>query len=166
MNIKNASEFSGLPFVEQQRKIAAGIEILIGNGVHPQAWIAPGHSFDKITLSALSVTGITIISDGFSRLPWRDNFGHLWIPQQLWDFRRVPPGLYTVCFHINSWGNQDLERLKQNIVRFKREITSVPDVIEKYTLRKLAMSDRIFWAIYLLLFKTKKRLRFSRRLRL
>ena len=46
--------------------------------------MAPWHSFDATTKAALAELGVRVISDGFSVLPYRDDKGMLWVPQQLW----------------------------------------------------------------------------------
>jgi len=82
------SEFAGLPLDRQRAKLQAAKGIFDREGVTPRVWIAPAHSFDAVTVSLLREAGIGIISDGFGLYPSVDRRGILWIPQQIWRFRR------------------------------------------------------------------------------
>jgi predicted deacetylase len=77
------SEFSGLSLKDQSKKIEESLSIFKTNGIQPNIFIAPGHSFDNDTIKALKLNGINIISDGFFRkATYYKNIN--WIPQQLW----------------------------------------------------------------------------------
>src|SRR5579864_348716 len=54
LGINAASEFAGLPFQEQERKIRLALGIFRSEGIEPKVWVAPGHSFDTTTIRALS----------------------------------------------------------------------------------------------------------------
>jgi predicted deacetylase len=96
------SEFVDLPFDEQRRRIREGVRVLVANGLPPEAWVAPAHGFDDMTLQALRVESeIRLISDGFA---WRAYLreGFVWLPQQLWRPRVMKKGLWTICLHPNE----------------------------------------------------------------
>ena len=96
------SEFAGLTLEEQGAKIRASWLRFVANGVEPEVWVAPAHSFDLLTLQALRrETPIRMISDGVA---WDTYHEHdfNWIPQQLWSLAERPSGLWTVCLHPNT----------------------------------------------------------------
>jgi predicted deacetylase len=131
IGLNKRSEFAGLPYEVQREKIASALAIFAAEDVAPRAWVAPGHSFDQNTLRALLSTDIRVVSDGFFVNPARDAAGFLWVPQQLWRFRRMPFGLWTVCFHINSWSLRNVTRFAQNIDAFRSQIVSLDDVVSR-----------------------------------
>ncbi len=55
--LNHFSEFAGEPLEEQRKKIAAGRQILENHGVHTDIFMAPGHSYDRNTLTALMENG-------------------------------------------------------------------------------------------------------------
>jgi predicted deacetylase len=137
------SEFAGLPEEEQEARISKAIEIFKANGVKPDLWVAPWHSFDHTTIKVLKRHGITIISDGFSIYPYVDN-GMLWIPRQLSNFRRRPFGVYTVCFHHNSWTKRDLLTFKGDVKRYEAWIADLKTVISLYSSRRKGFIDIVY----------------------
>jgi predicted deacetylase len=141
------SEFAGLPEEEQEARIARAIEIFKANGVKPDLWVAPWHSFDHVTIKVLKRHGITIISDGFSIYPYVDN-GMLWIPRQLSDFRRRPFGVYTVCFHHNSWTKEDLSAFRRNVKRYRAWIVDLKTATSPYSSRRKSFID-ILYGMYI-----------------
>src|SRR5262245_59480080 len=82
--LHNKSEFAGLLETEQRQRNRWSLEIFQNNGVEPKIWVAPFHTFDSVTLRALSIeTKIRIVSDGIAKWPFSE-MGLFWIPQQLW----------------------------------------------------------------------------------
>lgn len=53
VRVQDRSEFVDLPFDEQRRRIREGVKVLEANGLPPEAWVAPAHGFDVMTLQAL-----------------------------------------------------------------------------------------------------------------
>jgi predicted deacetylase len=143
LKLSHHSEFAGLPEEEQEARISRAIEIFKANGVKPDLWVAPWHSFDRITIKVLKKHGITIISDGFSIYPYVDS-GMLWIPRQLSNFRRRPFGVYTVCFHHNSWTKKDLSTFKRNVKRYKAWIVDFKTVTSLYSARRKSFIDILY----------------------
>jgi len=142
--INRRSEFSGLPYSIQLAKLQAGIAILRNEGVRPEIWVAPGHSFDFLTLAGLREMGIHCISDGFFLHPHRDRSGMFWIPQQLWRFRRMPLGVWTICLHVNHWASEDVARFRRELRRFVRSFTDYESVINTYQNRKMNQIDSLY----------------------
>jgi predicted deacetylase len=129
---KDASEFAGVPLRQQLRSLREAAGICRDQGVEPRVWVAPGHSFDRTTLTLLSEIGILNVSDGLFMVPRRDSSGVLWIPQQLWRFRRFPLGVWTVCFHPNRWTETDVEAFASDIAVFRRVIVDLEDIVKTY----------------------------------
>src|SRR5262249_18174221 len=127
-------------------------------GVPPDLWIAPWHSFDASTLRALRDVGIRSLSDGFALYPYRDPGGMLWVPQQLWKFRRMPFGLWTVCAHANHWSVTDVAQFRSDLRDYAAAITDWTSVISLYGKRRRSVRDRLFSAIYPTLLRRRKRL--------
>src|SRR5215467_168032 len=138
------SEFSGLTRAEQHSKLQTGLEIFQRERIVAELWIAPSHSFDYGTLEALSELGIKSLSDGFSLFPFLDERNLMWVPQQLWQFRKMPLGLWTVCFHCNRWTQDDIERFRADLNRFKSTITDYKSALAKYGNRRRNVADFLF----------------------
>lgn len=128
VGINPFSEFAGLPYETQKLKLVSALQIMRHHGVRPDGWVAPGHSFDATTVRVLLELGIDVISDGFYRRPVK-RLGATWIPQQIWRFRRMPPGVWTICLHGNTLTEPAFEALKADLVRFAPQITSVRAVL-------------------------------------
>jgi len=143
LGIHSGSEFAGLPFDEQAEKIERGLEIFRREAIQPKVWIAPGHSFDHLTLEALSGAGLRCISDGFAFLPYEDDAGLFWIPQQMWRFRRMPFGLWTICMHPNGWSPASLRRFAANVSKYRDQIVSFDTVADRYRGRKRTSADHV-----------------------
>jgi predicted deacetylase len=136
------SEFAGQPFREQCRRIHAGLALLREEGLSPRLFIAPNHSFDRITLRSLRAEGLPYLCDGFARVPFvRD--GVTWIPQQIWSPESHRKGLWTICVHPDSTGARRTADLKRFIGKHAGQFTSFGEVIEKFPPRKLSLPERV-----------------------
>lgn len=143
MGINARSEFAGLAEAVQREKLVRALEIFRDNGVHADAWIAPGHSFDAVTVRLLKELGIDTISDGFFLRPvqYLDAY---WIPQQLWHFRPMPGGVWTVCLHCNSYGEAEIAQLRRWLDQYAGRMISVSEVKRRYPARPPGLADRCF----------------------
>jgi peptidoglycan/xylan/chitin deacetylase (PgdA/CDA1 family) len=128
VGINQFSEFAGLPYETQKQKLVSALAVMRRHGVKPDGWVAPGHSFDAMTVRALLELDIQVISDGYYQRPVQ-HMGATWIPQQLWRFRRMPSGVWTVCLHANALSDSGFDALKADLVRFAPRITSVRAVL-------------------------------------
>ncbi|MGA8259743.1 MAG: DUF2334 domain-containing protein [Arenicellales bacterium] len=147
IGLNTFSEFAGLPETEQRDKLVRALAIFSDNGVRADAWIAPAHSFDLVTLRLLLELGIDTISDGVYFRPVRHH-GALWIPQQLWDFKAMPAGLWTVCIHCNAWDEADIARLRTWTRAHSAAMSSVEQVPHLYRVRPPGWLDRGFAALF------------------
>jgi hypothetical protein len=136
------SEFAGLPRAEQETKLRKALAIFAEQGVRADAWVAPSHSFDHITVEILADLGVTVISDGLWPRPFTEANGVTWVPQQLWSFHPKPAGVWTVCNHHNGWSAQRLEQFAEALRVYATRITDVPTVLREYGGRRLSWSDR------------------------
>ena len=159
LGISRGSEFAGLSYEEQRRKISSGLEIFRREGVRASAWVAPRHSFDETTLMVLREFNVSTVSDGFSVFPFRDENGTLWIPQQFWRLRPVPFGVWTVCVHPNRWKKRDLDAFAGDIKRFRDQITHFDEVVDEFADRVKSWSDAGFSRLLFAAFQAKKKAR-------
>jgi predicted deacetylase len=147
LKINRYSEFSGLPYEAQREKIVKAAGIFASQEIRVQAWIAPGHNFDATTLQILKAHGIDVLSDGFYFRPVK-HLGLTWLPQQLWRFRAMPFGLWTVCFHHNAFTDEDIQRFEENIQSFRPAIVDFPQALSLRPAKALTLLDRIFSALW------------------
>jgi predicted deacetylase len=137
------SEFAGLPYDVQRSKLLRAIEIFDKERISPDAWIAPAHSFDETTVRVLRESGIRVVSDGFYLRP-QLKMGMIWVPQQLWRFRQMPTGLWTVCFHHNHWSDREFEQFRSDLARFRAQIVSLRDVVTDTAIGPVTIFDEAF----------------------
>lgn len=131
LGVSANSEFATLPYQKQYEKIKQGIEVFNNEGVRVDAFIAPSHSFDLNTLDILEKHGISVISDGHLRRPYLYH-GMLWIPCQLWDhFCARNAGVYTICYHHNTWSKVDIELFRKEVEQHRAEIITPFDINKK-----------------------------------
>jgi predicted deacetylase len=131
MKLTAQSEFAGLSRAEQAEKLRQGLAIFEANGVRADAWVAPSHSFDSVTVELLRELGVPVISDGLWPNAFMDKRGTLWIPQQLWQFKRKGGGVWTVCQHHNSWSKRELDYFLSKLRTFAEHMTSVAHVADQ-----------------------------------
>jgi len=128
LGIHAGSEFAGHDAAVQGEKLRRAWQVFQQEGIVPKVWVAPGHSFDMITVSLLREFGVRVVSDGFY---WRavEHGGSRWLPQQLWRFRSLPGGLWTVCLHVNSWQARDVERFAEMVAQYAKSIVTVDELL-------------------------------------
>ncbi|MBI3668694.1 MAG: DUF2334 domain-containing protein [Acidobacteria bacterium] len=148
LGLNGYSEFAGLPLEEQRVKLEKAVKIFSREGVRPDVWVAPGHSFDANTIQALVSLGIHTISDSLFLYPHRDSRGVFWIPQQLWKFRAMPFGIWTVCIHHPDELYTNLAYFRRSIQKYRHAITSLPEVVETYAQRKQNWLDAVFAGLW------------------
>lgn len=147
MGINRYSEFAGLPEGLQREKLERALAIFADNGVRADAWVAPAHSFDAVTIKVLLELGVDTISDGYYFRPVV-YMGACWIPQQLSHFRPTPGGLWTVCLHCNRYGEPELARLRSWIAEYGAAITSLREARRVYAPHAITWLDRSFAALW------------------
>lgn len=158
LRLNTNSEFTGLPRAEQQAKIRAGLQVFRSHDVDVDGWIAPAHNFDAVTVDVLLEEGIRFISDGFFPRPVR-HLAACWVPQQLWKFRAMPFGLWTVCLHHAAFAERDFERLEADLNRFGNRIVSWHDVTTNTAFPDATLLDHAFFRSWQAAMAGKARLR-------
>jgi predicted deacetylase len=159
VGLNERSEFAGLPAAEQADKLRRAVAIFAAEKVRPDVWIAPAHSFDATTVTALREVGVDAISDGFFLSEHRDERGMLWVPQQLWSFRYRPFGLWTVCYHHNDWSSGDLQRFAADVAAYRTRITHLAEVASAPHIRKKSWQDTLISTLLLSTLFAKRRLK-------
>jgi predicted deacetylase len=114
LGINNKSEFAGLSKEQQESKIKKGLEIFNDKKIRIDAFMAPAHSFDKITIECLKNNGINVVTDGYSLYPYYED-GILFVPQLFSRPRRMPFGIYTWCLHTNTMSEESIKELDKFI---------------------------------------------------
>ena len=138
VGLNRRSEFAGLPYAKQEEKIRRSVEIMSAEGCTPRVWTAPSHSFDRATVGALRANGLEVINEGFYPYPHVDRDGTLWVPHQMWRFRSMPFGVWTVGCHINLWTGDDVARFVTILRRFRRGISDLDSVVGAYRHRRMS----------------------------
>jgi len=161
VGLNTRSEFAGLSAAEQEQKLALAAQIFADNGVRPTIWVAPGHTFDRCTVLLLRKFGVRLISDGHFASPVIDG-GCVWIPQQLWSFRSMPFGTWTICFHINGWSDQQCSSFEHNVGAYASRITSVERILNQ-KIRTKSVVDDLFASAFLRVIRVKRWLGAARR---
>jgi hypothetical protein len=156
VNLSNITEFSGLSYNLQADKINQGLKIFYSNRISTNTWVSPAHSFDGTTLKVLRDGVFSTISDGLFTSPCHDKNGILWIPQQLWKFRAMPFGIWTICYHHNNWSGSDLSKFKKDVIKFKSNITTVDEIKKEFHCRKCNLATKAQSFFLHFLFAIKK----------
>ena len=143
LGLARTSEFAGVPAQTQREWVHEGLRILRGHGLNPKIWVAPRHGFDRRTLDALCSEGITLVSDGFARVPFL-RCGLTWIPQQLWGPVEKPKGLWTICLHPNTASDAEIAALRAFLTAHSDQFTSVYRVLFRSQPTTLTLAERIY----------------------
>lgn len=111
--LNHFSEFAGEPLEEQRKKIAAGRQILENHGVHTDIFMAPGHSYDRNTLTALMENGFSEMTDGFGDRPYLFH-GMTFYPISFLLSRTLQKknGYSTMVVHTGTVSDQDLDHYR------------------------------------------------------
>lgn len=147
--INKRSEFAGVPYDIQLKKIKNGWQVFKEKKIEAKIWVAPAHSFDENTLQILySETDIRIVSDGLSIFPYKEK-GFMWIPSQLSKFKKRYFGVWTICLHPNEMKGSAIEKLERdiegNLALFSSDILELDN---EYQNRHQRSMDRIFFRLY------------------
>jgi predicted deacetylase len=129
LGIGRKSEFAGLPYEEQRRKLALGKEILKREGVWEPYFMAPSHSFDQATLRALGALGFEGITDGYGVYPYRIA-GLKAVPQLFGSPINFGFGIYTICIHCNRMPERQIISLLNFMKRNEGRIIDFPSALD------------------------------------
>lgn len=156
-NVRNPylSPFSRAEFSDDENVssiLSQGQEVLKSMAIDTDIYMAPAHGLSIKHLDQIKDIGFKIITDGFSLRPYIHR-GIRFIPQQLWRFRKLPFGTWTICYHPNNMTeSQILAELKKisNSTRFRIKNVSELKFVE------YGLVDRIFGFIFSFLLKYVK----------
>ena len=113
---KSTSEFNDLLYPEQLMIIQNSLDWFKSKDYYPNWFVAPRHSFDKITVDVCKFFGLSI-SDGteINLFKYR---GVIFVPQ-LYNKARVPlfSGVYTFCYHPNLMNDFDFIELENFLIK-------------------------------------------------
>jgi predicted deacetylase len=143
VGINPRSEFAGLPRDDQRDMLQQGLEVFRQEGLRAGAWIAPAHSFDLTTVEVLRSLGVGVVSDGLGLFPFVDAGGTTWVPQQLWHFRPMPFGVWTVCIHLNAWMPEQVTAFARDLARHRSRISDLDTVVSAYQGRRHSWTDAV-----------------------
>lgn len=110
LGINPFSEFAGLDYDEQKKKLEYGKKRLEEHGIYTDIFMAPGHSYDENTLKALKELDFRAITDGLYNKPYIYN-DILCVPCRLngsYDIKDFD----TICIHSNTITDTQIEKLK------------------------------------------------------
>lgn len=142
LSLSSKTEFAGLPAGEQARKLRLALDIFEREGVRPDAWVAPSHSFDWTTVSVLNELGLRTISDGLAFRPYLDAQGNTWVPQQSATMRRMPFGVWTFCYHEGDLRGAGLAAFERKLAALAPRMISFPEAAAM-AVRGRSPADRI-----------------------
>lgn len=115
LGIGRKSEFAGLPYAVQFDRLSKGKDILMREQVWQRIFMAPSHSFDEVTITALQALGFVALTDGFGFFPYRME-GLTAVPQLISRPLPLSVGVETICLHVNSMSGEEI----RSMVRFIR----------------------------------------------
>jgi predicted deacetylase len=121
LNINANSEFAGLPYDVQRAKLEHGAAILKGQDLATDIFMAPSHSYDRVTLKALIDSGFKTVTDGYSFYPYRKH-GLTFVPCQSGRPREFPFGIVTIAIHANTTTDEAITSYASFIKRQKHNI--------------------------------------------
>ena len=143
LRLNPRSEFAGLPYLEQFRKLSRGLECFGREGVRADAWVAPAHSFDGATILALKALGLPVISDGMAFSPYMDTVGLTWVPQQFARMRSLPFGVWTFCYHVNGISPGGMAAFKHSLQRLHPRMITLTEAVAMGNRRRGAADDLV-----------------------
>lgn len=155
IGLNNYSEFAWLTYEEQLDKLEKGKKIL-----NDKLWIdikrrmAPAHSFDKNTCKALKHLWFEYITDGIALYPFT-RYGLKRLPQQLWNPTKLPLGILTICLHLNTIYQKQINDI-EHFLKKNREISKEISIISYQTNLWKKMVNIIFKWLFFILYYLKK----------
>lgn len=135
--LNHFSEYAGVSYDEQKEMLIQGMHILEKHGIATTVFMAPGHSYDRNTLTILRELGFCYVTDGFGSYPYRDKkSGLIFLPIAFRSHSDIlkKHGYTTLVYHINGTSKEQMQQygafLKQNRNNFipYRELLKVTPV--------------------------------------
>lgn len=115
--LNSFSEFAGVELDKQDVMIREGKLQLLEWGVTPKVFMAPGHSFDRNTLTALKNNGIYALTDGFGQKPYkRDGITFYPISRKRSECTSGMEGYSTYVLHTNTMNDKQINQFEAMII--------------------------------------------------
>ncbi|MEG2231226.1 MAG: DUF2334 domain-containing protein [Lachnospiraceae bacterium] len=107
--LNHFSEYAGVSYEEQEKMLSVGKQILTEHGIVTDIFMAPGHSYDRHTLQALSKLGFRYVTDGFADRPYEYK-QLIFLPIAFHSKKEITrqQGYTTLVYHINDITTQQL----------------------------------------------------------
>ena len=128
LKINRRSEFAGLSYDEQFEKLSCGKDILVKESVWQPVFMAPAHSFDAVTLSALAALNFKGLTDGYGVYPYQLGKLHA-LPNLFASPINFGFGVYTICLHINNMSQADITKTITFIKEHSGQFVSFNDAL-------------------------------------
>ena len=138
LKLNKNSEFAGLPLQEQQDKLAKGKQLLKQHGIETDIFMAPSHSYDKVTIEALKQTGFRYVTDGYGCNTYQYR-GLGFVPCTLTRYQHRK-GVDTICIHANTMTEKMIEQLSEDIQRHRSEFLRWQDVLQNMPKKNIAIT--------------------------
>jgi len=131
------------------------LEVFSSNGIIPEVFFAPSHTFDDNTLNALKIeSNIRIISDTIAFDVYKkDDF--YFIPQQAANIRFYPFRVCTFCYHPNTMNEAELVDFEKQVAKYRNNFVDFDSIVFKD--RNLNLADKFLAKIVTLLRDIKLR---------
>ena len=127
-NYGGDSEFYGLDFDIQKKKIELGIEKFKNEKIKVRSFFAPNHTYDLNTLKALRESGIKIIVDGYGLFPYSEH-DLFFVPQLFYKEIFLPFGIQSTQIHLNYWSDEYFDSFKKFIFKNKENILDLEQIL-------------------------------------
>lgn len=149
------SEFAGVPLDVQKDKISKGVSIFRDNGIEPEYFFAPAHTYDENTLIALrEESRIRIISDTIATQPYRKG-DFVFIPQLGGRCAEMKLfGAWTFCLHPSTMKEDDFFATERFLQAHKDEMVRFDELDLTKLKGKNLMSRLLSWVYF-----TRRRLK-------
>jgi hypothetical protein len=79
----------------------------------------------------------------------------VWVPQQLWRFRYVPFGVWTICIHSCDRMFKEPNHFRDRIRLFRKSITTLPEIVAAYSNRRESVADGVFGELWHIAIRAK-----------
>lgn len=131
----NKSEFAGVPYEEQHKRILEGKKILESFGFQINTFVPPWHTFDENTIKVLEELEFTVLNDGHFFLPKKVG-NILMIPtHKIWhEFIRF--GVVTLVLHPNEATNENLKRWRNWIEGMEDCVMTCKEIYQTFIFEK------------------------------
>lgn len=124
------SEFAGVPYEKQREKIRSGMSIFEQHHISTKIFMAPGHSYDSVTLRVLREMGFEYMTDGYGNRPYRYK-GMTFLPISF-HFQRAfrdREGYTCLVFHLNGMKKEQLDHVEQLLASHQEQLISYSEYI-------------------------------------